>query len=892
MSVTKALNSKSNIKQYSDADYPINPRQPVIVRYNVDSTASQTTVNLPWTVDTINAQESFFISVDGKVLTRGSSNDYIMSAVDSLGFSSQVTLSVALPAGLNIQAWKLGFKKESEWAQDQRFVNAYEALDEGFQGFVKTSNKIAATTTTGSPATGFFYSSILNRASMLDIGNNLKPRMGTERVIFQQLILMQDEYGPSGEVVQGILNDKFGQVRFVGSWASTVASTSGSLIQPGLVSADYLEITFYGTGLNLLFAQDNTSRPGVYAVDGGSETSLTFATSPSAVINGRGYATYNMVPVVAGLTLGVHTIKIRSNGGNGLIATGYESINESSSIKVQPGTGYVQGKRLISSSQDVSAYNSAFTNAFGSVGARGGRVLVYQYTDGTIRKDIQYVDAAQANMSSADHTNEEIIKVYYAKEFGAARSDDLSTLESSGSQTRAFTSEDGTTAMVVTGNNVSMSGSGVGVDGSGGNGIFRFTFVGTGLDIQTNNTAGGTWGTNTISIDGGASIGSFGTSPTNPLWTKIVSGLPYGTHTVTITSSTGGSQYLTMNRFRVYGPKKPTLPSGCVELADYNIAATYSANSTSGASNLGTGVLRKGFSRETTFSGTWSIALNGLAVQGHDLSSTTTGDYWQYTFFGTGFDFRFGNNATSATWQFTVDGSTNLTTLSGSPVTSSYGAGITSFTASTGTLVSSTSATVGNGISLSGLTLGIHTVKFTKTAGTGTILHNALDIITPIYSPKNNLFGIWQNTLSVGSNSLSDNRNTTPVKETSSERKAYAQAIGIVSGPTNATATMIPIPDMEVVLKTSGGIVEVGFSGSFFNTGVASYSTQLYVNGVAYSTTKVGTSAIASAVGTISDKLFIPLPAGSHVFQWYFNNAGAGTATASGVSRNIYAKET
>ena len=83
MSVTKLLSSKANIKQYSNADLPIQPKQPVIARYQADSTASQTVINLPFQVDTLNAQDNFFVAVDGKVLTLGSSADYTMTAVDN-----------------------------------------------------------------------------------------------------------------------------------------------------------------------------------------------------------------------------------------------------------------------------------------------------------------------------------------------------------------------------------------------------------------------------------------------------------------------------------------------------------------------------------------------------------------------------------------------------------------------------------------------------------------------------------------------------------------------------------------------------------------------------------------------------------------------------------------
>lgn len=116
MAIIKKLNSKAKIKQLTDADMPFQARQPVLAKGSAISTASQTIINLPWLVDTVNQQDSFFITVDGKLLTLGGSNDYTMTNLDPLGFSNQVTLTQSLTAGLNIQYWKQGFQKDAGFA--------------------------------------------------------------------------------------------------------------------------------------------------------------------------------------------------------------------------------------------------------------------------------------------------------------------------------------------------------------------------------------------------------------------------------------------------------------------------------------------------------------------------------------------------------------------------------------------------------------------------------------------------------------------------------------------------------------------------------------------------------------------------------------------------------
>lgn len=118
-----------------------------------------------------------------------------------------------------------------------------------------------ATTTTGAPAAGVFYSSIVGRSKMVDLSADLCPRMGIERIQVQQIMRVPGESGSSGEVVWKPVNDKYDQVRFVGNFSS-VNNTTGQIGgYSNATTTDYCEITFYGTGLNLLASDyDSTGR--------------------------------------------------------------------------------------------------------------------------------------------------------------------------------------------------------------------------------------------------------------------------------------------------------------------------------------------------------------------------------------------------------------------------------------------------------------------------------------------------------------------------------------------------------------------------------------------------------------------------------------------------------
>lgn len=872
MPLSQVLNPKGLIKKSTNNDLPFAPQAPVMSAYYGVTTAAQTVINLTFSVDTVNLSDQFFLFVDGKKLRLGSSNDYQFTSIGSNGYSTQVTLNASAAAGQNIQAYFLGLRKEVEFNMDNRFVQLYAAQNAGFQGFVNpTDALIAPTTSVGTPVAGTFYSLIPNRASMMDLSQDLKARMGVERIMFQNIYQIYNEAGPNGESVYGLTNDTFGQVRFIGTWVNTTDNNGPARPgSSGTANVDSVEITFYGTGLNALLLMDAAARTLSYSVDGGSLNAIS-NTSGSAVIQGRNYAQNIVVPVVHGLALGIHTVRILATGAVNTTPFGVEIYNaNASNVTVNAGTGYVQGKKY-TSTQSAFAYSSVVT------GTRGGRVVVYQNGDGSIGKAWQATNAASAFLTSADHTNEEIVRTYQVPEFGAGRADDFSGAVTTNSSL-AFALDDGTTTMI--GSSVTLvSVGGRQVGYPGGSAFTTFTFVGTGCDIQIL-SGSTTTGTITASLDG-TSLGTitYNTTGTNVLRNyKIASGLPYGTHIVRI-AITGSVANVGTGFYTVYQPKKPIVPSGAVELADYNVFGNYVANTTAGADTIGTGVLRKNASREFLYTGTWTIGLAPQPVGGFNLGSTTTGDSVRYTFFGTGFELRFANNATSATWQLTVDGSTNLSGFT----TSSYGAGVTSFTASTGTLVSSTTGVDGNGVSVSNMSLGVHTVVWTKTAGAGALQFNALDLISPIHVQRSNLYADFQSTLPIGSQGISDNRRITPVKDALPSQKAWGQALAITASPTTSSTVNVPLPDMSLTLKTSGGIVQCSFANNVtMSTSGDGCSQWLYIDGVqigVYPGTYAGST---SAQIVTAGVLLVSLAPGVHKFDIYWRVTGAATATSGG----------
>lgn len=890
MSITQQLNSKVNIKKKTAADLPFNPKQPVMNEYKAESTDGQTVINLPWMVDTVNAQSAFFLFVDGKKLSFGASGDYTMTSVDSLGFSSQVTLTQSISGIVNIEAYKLGLKKETEWAQDQRFVDLYDVQENSFQAFVK-KEWMTPTTNTGTPAAGTFHSTVIGRKPMVDLSKDLKPRMGVERILVQQLVQLNDEFGSLGEIVKSPVNDSFGQIRFVGAWGSGTVGVHGQYI-PTTTVGDYVEVTFYGTGLNGLLFANNDARDARVSVNGGSEGSNIYAgATSSAILAGRNYTQNTIYPLVSGLTLGVHTVKLRVNA----VATsvfGFEILNESSSVKTNAGTSYVQGKKLVNSIQNVTAYNTGVT------GTRGGRMLVYQASDGSISRSFQAVNGAAAYLTNADHTNEEVARVYHWREFGASRNagnagqaaDDFSSLTATAS-TRAFTLDDGTTTLI--GQSARDGGDGS-VYSNATSDYFTFTFVGCGLDIILSpNVAGG----GSIYVDGTLVTGTGNTAwAANKSSIKVVSGLPYGTHTVRLTREALPA-FLLPKQFVVYQPKKPALPSGAVELADYNVMATYSATTSSTLSSGGfmsTGVLYKMNTREMMYVGSgWNVNAtvnSGAPISGIRIDTPTSGDYVQYSFFGTGVEGGIQFNAAGGQAVQVYLGLNGATpTLYTGALTLASPSNVT-WTPGTSTIANS--AVAQTTFQITGLALGFHTIRLAKSNATGALLFESFSVITPIHSHASKSPFDLQNTLPIGSLGISDNRAMTPVKDVVVKAKNISQAVGFVVNPTNSSASFLPVPDLSVTHYNTTGRVRVSFSVNVSNSTIGQSTEAIAVmNGVDFVTPNTGfISAAVGQTGQLVTSAIVNVSPGFNKFDVFWN-VTAGTATATASRRNLVVEE-
>lgn len=497
-------------------------------------------------------------------------------------------------------------------------------------------------------------------------------------------------------------------------------------------------------------------------------------------------------------------------------------------------------------------------------------------------------------LDNADHTNEEIVDKFNWREFGAFTGNDFSQIADSETD-RAFTMDDGTTTLV--GTDVRTDGASerfkrLRPNTTGDNLIF--TFVGTGLDIDIQASVVSSTAHEVI-VDGG-SFGFINQDTTNPKRQKIASGLPYGTHVVQIIKRDTSSNLELLN-FVTYQTKTPTAPSGAKAIASYNILADFEFSQYVNVGAPGTGLLRKGASREMIFKGaSWTfqpIDGNTGVINGQRLIATTNGDSVEYSFFGTGVQKSFHATINNGVEEIAIDG-LPLTAANFPGVTVQVSTFGLSYDDSTGRF-SGVPNSGADKIAISGLPLGEHTITCTKISGTQMEIES-FDVITPIHVSQNVGPYIQQSVSKLGSTSIADLRKFSAKDVRGTTGNKVSKASGAAIGPTFSSSTFLPVQDMHTVIECEE---ECFLDISFFSEVYVSNSQwvvhQLYVDGreVFFDTdgplVQVGNSSSTAQTAAASASVLVGK--GKHFIQLVQrNSAGSPTITNEGTSRALTVK--
>ena len=660
---------------------------------------------------------------------------------------------------------------------------------------------MTATTTPGAPAPGsaVFYSEIVGRQPMLDLSKIPSGKFGVERVIYTSYPEVNGESGAAGEVVLSP-PDIHNRVRLVGNW-NVQDNTNGFFAQG--TSSSYMEITCYCTGLNSVTFIDPTDRRTIATVDGGTPEAAKGPAGGQNILTGRKYDGQQVYNMVSGMPLGIHTVKITA-GGSDMIFRGIEFLNDATTVAIPSGSIVYKGKRFITpaTTDDLTTFQNKYQDGVASGSStKGGHQVRYFDIDGTIKKDINYADSSQLDVSAASHANEKLVQSFNFRDFSAGRVDDFS--QTGNPLDLAFTLDDGTTTLVADEANVA---SGIGDLGGGfgpnNGGSFTLTFVGTGLDIEVDTFGGALANNCNLLIDGssifsGASSTAFGTTSG---FKRIVSGLPFGTHTFRYSNTAAGTGPF-FRAFNIYAPKKPVLADGQVEIDSTYKMADFVGDTLSGSTY--TGGISQGTIRQTNTRGAIYDGGGGSFLMQLHMSESTTGfeafnstatSAYSFTFWGTGFTAHLRSAAgRSANQAITVNGTALTSGNFGTVTAASFGN--PSFNFGTGSL--NIGGAAGNGgMNVSGLPLGLYTVEYDNVSG-GFSHFLSYDIITPTYSYKNNLLNT--NDALVGNSSLKNE-----ILVPGATKHKIIATEGIDLGPNKIKWKNIPIPTYEWTAVQSG----------------------------------------------------------------------------------------
>ena len=245
--------------------------------------------------------------------------------------------------------------------------------------------------------------------------NNLKSSSGIERIPFNGIDELDTEQGPNGEAIYA-LNTGDSRIRFVGSW-SLINTSSSTSIYPFHVRTqsigDFVEITFFGTALNILVPYSGSNYIWNATVDGTATGNIagSFAISDAITVS-QNRKVNHVLPVTEGLTAGVHTVRIALANGSvddfGLF--GCEVINENAAITQQPGADFDGNISAMSgttfpikptNTTAIGAVNSRTGASEAFTGTTGARVLNYLTSGGQFKQSFDVADEAPVSTGAA-----------------------------------------------------------------------------------------------------------------------------------------------------------------------------------------------------------------------------------------------------------------------------------------------------------------------------------------------------------------------------------------------------------------------------------------------------------------------------------------------------------
>jgi hypothetical protein len=599
--------------------------------------------------------------------------------------------------------------------------------------------------------------SINNRAQILDVTNTLKSLMPTERIVIEDIkILELESVDNLGGQVHEVVGDTEGSIRGVGNLRKEIDDNGVRISIPANETDSYWEITKYCTGLNILVV-GNAAGDARLTVNNDPEGTNFMPPTISPYNLNIGNKPNTLLPMVSGLTLGWHTFKIRQASASvDFEISGIEVLDESASSSFFPGKGYHGldiGEKL--------AFSTLDRVPSGIAGTKGARVINYlDIADNTAKQAFYEIPTgAGLFLGASDMSNSEVVGTLNWRKFGNGFSKDFSTLDTGVSYARAHTLEDNSTALTA------RSVRAIEVDGedvlhlySDAPAFILFTITCSSLSIVRKDIVNTSVDQYELYVDGVLQGQLNNVCSTQSRIEHLFSDLEYCTHTVEIRLLTLNAHNFGLTDFIIYEPKKPVLPVTALIVKDYNVVCDYVKNIGVVRGTNSKGVIKRAISSEARVEGIWddtNATLDTNSVQIHSygwapLSNQNSANF-EYTFIGSGFEYRTVTDSNSRIISIVVDGSSDLSGF----VNAFTGSGMT-WDPVTGLLTGdNTSGHPPHNLLSVILPYGKHTVHIEKASGAGGTTIGNFDVIQDVHA----------NTIAFNSgfNSSLDKRLFTPV---------------------------------------------------------------------------------------------------------------------------------